>query len=598
MQAATASKQCFTAGGARAPQGGRRGQRLVVRADAKDIIFDNASRKKMQDGINKVADAVQVTLGPRGRNVVLEQSYGVPQVINDGVSIARAIELEDPVENAGAQLIKEVAGRTNDAAGDGTTTATVLAREMIRFGLQASWPADMCGSRLLAAKAGCMSSAGLARVLLVSGGISFFRVLQNVTAGANPISIKRGIDKTCEYLVAELKKHARPVKGSSEIKSVGADGVLAIETSNSLETTVDVQEGMEIDRGYISPQFVNNNERLLVEYENALVLVTDMKIENVKDIIPLLEQVTRVNRPLLIIAEDVAGEALATLVVNKLRGIISVCAIKAPGFGERRKALLQDIAIVTGAEFVAKDLGMKVETTTLEQLGVARKLTVANTSTTMIADQANKDEIKARIAQIKKELAETDSVYDTEKLSERIAKLAGGVAVIKVGAAIETELEDRKLRIEDAKNATFAAVEEGIVPGGGAALLHLSEAVPAFKESLEDPEERIGADIVMKALRAPCRAIAENAGVEGEVIVQKLLGQSFEVGYNAMYDRIENLIEAGVLDPAKVTRSGLTNACSIAGIMLTTQAVMTEQKRKKEALPGMSPGGMPAGLTM
>lgn len=516
---------------------------------------------------------------PAGRNVVLEQDYGVPQVINDGVSIARAIELEDPVENAGAQLIKEVAGRTNDAAGDGTTTATVLAREMIHFGLQ------------------------------------------SVTAGANPISIKRGIDKTIEFLVVKLGELSRPVKGSQDIKNVaaissgndeeigqmiadaldkvGADGVLAIESGNSLETTVEVQEGMEIDRGYISPQFVTNNERMLVEYENALVLITDMKIEAVKDIIPVLEQVTRVNRPLLIIAEDVTGEALATLVVNKLRGIISVCAIKAPGFGERRKALLQDIAIVTGAEFIAKDLGMKVEGTTLEQLGVARKLSIANTSCTLIADAANKDEIRARIGQIKKELAETDSVYDTEKLSERIAKLAGGVAVIKVGAATETELEDRKLRIEDAKNATFAAVEEGIVPGGGAALLHLSELVPEFKTTLTEPEEIMGADIVMKALRAPCRAIAKNAGMEGEVIVQKLLGQPFEVGYNAMYDRVENLIEAGVLDPAKVTRSGLINAASIAGIMLTTQAVMTEKVRGNRTAPGgMGAGGMPAGLTM
>lgn len=589
----------------------------ITRADAKDIVFDNASRSKMQSGIDKIAQAVKITLGPRGtlvfptlhllethsphagsvpilsrlllshpsssryagRNVVLEQDYGVPQVINDGVSIARAIELEDPVENAGAQLIKEVAGRTNDAAGDGTTTATVLAREMIHFGLQA------------------------------------------VTAGANPISIKRGIDKTAEFLVSKLKELARPVKGSEDIKNVaaisagndeeigrmisdaldkvGADGVLAIESSNSLETTVEVQEGMEIDRGYISPQFITNNERMLVEYENALILVTDMKIEAVKDIIPVLEQVTRVNRPLLIIAEDVAGEALATLVVNKLRGIISVCAIKAPGFGERRKALLQDIAIVTGAEFVAKDLGMKVEGTSLEQLGTARKLTIANTSCTLIADAANKDEIKARIAQIKKELAETDSVYDTEKLSERIAKLAGGVAVIKVGAATETELEDRKLRIEDAKNATFAAVEEGIVPGGGAALLHLSELIPAFKATLTDPEEQMGADIVMKSLCAPCRAIAENAGVEGEVIVQRLMGQPFEIGYNAMYDRMENLIEAGVLDPAKVTRSGLINASSIAGIMLTTQAVMTEKVKAKTPVPGgMGAAGMPSGLTM
>jgi chaperonin GroL len=514
-----------------------------------------------------------------GRNVVLEQDYGVPQVINDGVSIARAIELEDPVENAGAQLIKEVAGRTNDSAGDGTTTATVLAREMIHYGLQ------------------------------------------NVTAGANPITIKRGIDRTCEFLVGKLKELARPVKGSQDIKSVasisagndeeigqmiadaldkvGADGVLAIEASNSLETTVDVTEGMAIDRGYVSPQFVTNNERMLCEFENAMVLVTDQKIEQVRELIPVLEQVTRANRPLLIIAEDVAGEALATLVVNKMRGIINVCAIKAPGFGERRKSLLQDIAIVTGAEFIAKDLGMKLEATTLEQLGTARRATIASTTCTLIADAANKDEIRARVAQIKKELSETDSVYDTEKLSERIAKLAGGVAVIKVGAATETELEDRKLRIEDAKNATFAAVEEGIVPGGGAALLHLSEYLPAFKETLADAEEKMGCDIVMKALRTPCRVIAENAGVEGEVIVQKLLGQPFEVGYNAMFDRMENLIDAGVLDPAKVTRSGLTNACSIAGIMLTTQAVMTEKPGKKGQMPGgMTAGGMPAGLTM
>jgi len=550
---------------------------LVVRADAKDIVFDNDSRRKMQKGINKIADAVGVTLGPRGRNVVLEQDYGVPQVINDGVSIARAIELEDPVENAGAQLIKEVAGRTNDAAGDGTTTATVLAREMIHFGLQA------------------------------------------VTSGANPISIKKGIDKTTTFLLDKLVENSRPVKGSGDIKSVasisagndeeigqmiadaldkvGADGVLAIESGQGLDTTVDVQEGMEIDRGYISPQFVTNNERLLTEFDNCLVLITDQKIEQVKDLVPILEQVTRANKPLLIIAEDVSGEALATLVVNKLRGIVSVCAIKAPGFGERRKSLLQDIAIVTGAEFVAKDLGMKVEEVSLDMLGTARKATIANTTCTLIADAANKDEISARIKQIKKELAETDSVYDTEKLSERIAKLAGGVAVIKVGAATETELEDRKLRIEDAKNATFAAVEEGIVPGGGTALLHLSEFVPAFKETLIDPEERLGADIVMKSLKAPCRLIAENSGVEGEVIVQKVLGKPFEVGYNAMFDKIENLIDSGVLDPTKVTRSGLMNAASIAGIMLTTQAVMTEKPENKEKMQGMA-GGMPAGMTM
>mmetsp|Transcript_30753 Transcript_30753/g.68139 ORF Transcript_30753/g.68139 Transcript_30753/m.68139 type:complete len:404 (-) Transcript_30753:1149-2360(-) len=381
------------------------------------------------------------------------------------------------------------------------------------------------------------------------------------------------------------------------LDKVGSNGVLSIESSNSTETFVEVQEGMEIDRGYISPQFVTNNERLLVEFENARVLVTDQKIESIRDIIPILEQVTRLNAPLLIIAEDVTGEALATLVVNKLRGVLNVAAIKAPGFGERRKALLQDIAIVTGAEFIAKDLGMKVESTVVEQLGTARKLTIGSTSTTLIADSASREEIEMRVAQLKKELADTDSVYDTEKLSERIAKLSGGVAVIKVGAATEAELEDRKLRIEDAKNATFAAVEEGIVPGGGAALLHLSELVPAFKDALTDDEEKMGADIVMKALRAPCRIIAENAGVEGEVIIQKLLGMPFEMGYNAMDDKIENLLDSGVIDPAKVTKNGLLNSCSIAGVMLTTQAVMVEKNKDTSGVGGMS-NGMPTGMTL
>lgn len=557
----------------------KRCSRLVVRADAKEIVFDGDSRRRLQIGINKVADAVAVTLGPRGRNVVLEQKFGVPQVINDGVSIARAIELKDAVENAGAQLIKEVAGRTNDSAGDGTTTAAVLAREMIHFGLQ------------------------------------------NVTAGANPITVKRGIDKTADFLVGKLRENAKPVNGRQDIKNVasisagndeaigemiasaldkvGSNGVLSIEGSNSTETFVEVQEGMEIDRGYISPQFITNQERMLVEYDNCRVLVTDQKIESVRDIIPILEQVTRLSQPLLIIAEDVTGEALATLVVNKLRGILNVSAIKAPGFGERRKALLQDIAIVTGAEFIAKDLGMKVESAVVEQLGIARKIKSENNSTTIIADSGSKEEIDMRIAQLKKELAETDSVYDTEKLSERIAKLSGGVAVIKVGAATEAELEDRKLRIEDAKNATFAAVEEGIVPGGGAALLHLSELVPAFRDTLQDPEEKLGADIVAKALRAPTRIIAENAGLEGEVVIQRLLGKPFEIGYNAMSDKIEDLLASGVIDPAKVTRNGLQNAASIAGIMLSTQAVMVEKSRPSGPAPGgMGAGGMPGGMTI
>ncbi|OMO91559.1 Chaperonin Cpn60 [Corchorus olitorius] len=546
--------------------------RFAVRASAKEIAFDQSSRTAMQAGIDKLADAVGLTLGPRGRNVVLDE-FGSPKVVNDGVTIARAIELADPMENAGAALIREVASKTNDSAGDGTTTASVLARELIKLGLL------------------------------------------SVTSGANPVSLKRGIDKTVQGLVEELEKKARPVKGRDDIKAVasisagnddligtmiadaidkvGPDGVLSIESSSSFETTVDVEEGMEIDRGYISPQFVTNPEKLICEFENARVLITDQKISAIKDIIPLLEKTTQLRSPLLIIAEDVTGEALATLVVNKLRGIINVCAIKAPGFGERRKALLQDIAIVTGAEFQASDLGLLVENTTVEQLGIARKVVISKDSTQLIADAASKDEIQARVAQLKKELAETDSVYDSEKLAERIAKLSGGVAVIKVGAATETELEDRKLRIEDAKNATFAAIEEGIVPGGGAALVHLSTAVSAIKEKLEDPDERLGADIVQKALVAPASLIAQNAGMEGEVVVEKVKDSDWEIGYNAMTDKYENLLEAGVIDPAKVTRCALQNSSSVAGMVLTTQAIVVEKPKPKAAA-----AAAPQGLTI
>jgi chaperonin GroL len=549
----------------------RRNGRLVVKAASKEIFFDQKSRSALQAGIDKLADVVGVTLGPRGRNVVLDE-FGAPKVINDGVTIARAIELPDAMENAGAALIREVASKTNDSAGDGTTTACVLAREFIKLGLL------------------------------------------NVTSGANPINIKKGIDKTVTALIEELKNQARAVKGREDIKAVasisagnddfvgtmiadaidkvGPDGVLSIESSSSFETTVEVEEGMEIDRGYISPQFVTNQEKLLVEFENCRVLVTDAKITGIKEIIPVLEKTTQLSVPLLVIAEDITGEALATLVVNKLRGVVQVAAIKAPGFGERRKALLQDIAILTGSEFLASDLGLKVENATIDQLGMARKVTITNNSTTIIADYASKDEIQARIAQIKKELAETDSVYDTEKLSERIAKLSGGVAVIKVGAATETELEDRKLRIEDAKNATFAAIEEGIVPGGGAALVHLSSFVPAIKETLTDPEERLGADIVQKALLSPAALIANNAGVEGEVVVEKILEREWEIGYNAMTDKYENLLESGVIDPAKVTRCALQNASSVAGMVLSTQAIVVEKVQKKAPrvpqVPGMT----------
>lgn len=559
-------KQCLLARpiALNAKQWGRR-SRLVVRAAAKDIAFDQVSRVALQTGIDKLADAVGVTLGPRGRNVVLDE-FGVPKVVNDGVTIARAIELPDAMENAGAALIREVASKTNDSAGDGTTTASVLAREIIKLGLL------------------------------------------NVSSGANPVSLKKGIDKTVQGLVEELKTKSRPVKGREDIKAVasisagnddfvgtmiadaldkvGPDGVLSIESSSSFETTVTVEEGMEIDRGYISPQFVTNQEKLLVEFENARVLVTDQKITTIKDIIPVLEKTTQLNVPLLIIAEDISGEALATLVVNKLRGIVKVAAIKAPGFGDRRKALLQDIAIMTGADFLVGDLGIKVEDASVEQLGLARKITVTNSTTTIIADAATKDEVQARVAQLKKELVATDSVYDSEKLSERIAKLSGGVAVIKVGAATEAELEDRKLRIEDAKNATFAAIEEGIVPGGGAAYVHLSSYVLKIKESIDDPEERLGADIVQKALLSPAKLIADNAGVEGAVVVEKILSSSWEVGYNAMTDKYENLLSAGVIDPAKVSRCALQNAASVAGMVLTTQAIVVEKSKKlKPAVP-------------
>ncbi|KAL3354639.1 hypothetical protein AABB24_019005 [Solanum stoloniferum] len=546
--------------------------RFVVKACAKEIAFDQKSRSALQAGIDKLADAVGLTLGPRGRNVVLDE-YGTPKVVNDGVTIARAIELPDAMENAGAALIREVASKTNDSAGDGTTTASVLAREIIKLGLL------------------------------------------SVTSGANPVSLKRGIDKTVLGLIEELEKKARPVKGRDDIKAiasisagndesigtmiadaidkVGPDGVLSIESSSSLETTVHVEEGMEIDRGYISPQFVTNSEKLITEFENARVLVTDQKISAIKDIIPLLEKTTQLRAPLLIVAEDITGEALATLVVNKLRGILNVAAIKAPGFGERRKALLQDIAIVTGAEYQATDLGLLVENTPVEALGIARKVTITKDSTTIIADAASKDEIQSRIAQLKKELFETDSVYDSEKLAERIAKLSGGVAVIKVGAATEAELEDRKLRIEDAKNATFAAIEEGIVPGGGAAFVHLSTYVPAIKEKIEDADERLGADIIQKALVAPASLIAQNAGVEGEVVVEKVKEAEWEMGYNAMTDIYENLVDAGVIDPAKVIRCALQNSASVAGMVLTTQAIVVEKAKPKVAAPAA-----PQGLTV
>ncbi|XXG68985.1 hypothetical protein AAC387_Pa06g1957 [Persea americana] len=548
------------------------GKIFTIRAGPKKISFDTDCRKSLQAGIDKLADAVSVTLGPKGRNVVLDEP-GIPKVINDGVTIARAIELSDSIENAGAMLIQEVARKTNDSAGDGTTTAIVLAREMIKLGLLA------------------------------------------VASGANPVSLKKGIEKTVFELLKILRKECRPVKGRSDIKAVasisagnddfigsliaeaidkiGTDGVISIESSSTFETTVQIEEGMKIDKGYISPHFITNQDKSIVEFQNAKVLVTDQKISKIKDIIPLLEKTTQLSVPLLIITEDISHEVLATLVMNKLRGLINVAAIKCPGFGEGKKAILQDIALMTGADFLAADLGLTLESATSDQLGIAQKITITNNSTTIVADPSTRAEIQARISQIKKDLAATDSAFQSRKLSERIAKLSSGVAVIKVGAPTEAELEDKKLRIEDAKNATFAAIDEGIAPGGGATFIHLSKQIPNIKNLMEDPEEQIGAHIVGKALLVPSALIAANAGVEGSVVVEKLLSCNWQVGYNAMTDKYEDLISAGVIDPCRVLRCALQNASSIAGVVLMTQAVLVEKVKKPKPavphVPGITP---------
>ena len=537
---------------------------------AKVIAFKEESRRALEKGINTLADAVKITLGPKGRNVLLEKKFGIPQIVNDGITVAKEIELEDPLENTGARLIQEVASKTKDIAGDGTTTATVLAQALIKEGLK------------------------------------------NVAAGTNPMSLKRGIDKTVEGLVAEIAKIAKPVEGSAiaQVATVSAgndaevgnmlalamekvtkDGVITVEESKSLTTELEVVEGMQIDRGYISPYFITNNERMTVEFENARILITDKKISSIQDLVPILEKVARLGQPLLIIAEDVDGDALATLVVNKSRGVLAVAAIKAPGFGDRRKAMLEDIAILSDGQLISEEIGLSLDTATLEMLGTAVKINIDKENTTIVAGSTVKPEIQKRIAQIRKQLAETDSDYDSEKLQERIAKLAGGIAVIKVGAATETELKDRKLRIEDALNATKAAVEEGIVPGGGTTLIHLSTKVEEIKARLS-PEERIGADIVQKALEAPLRQIADNAGVEGSVIVSRVRETDLNIGYNAATGEFEDLIAAGIIDPAKVVRSALQNAASIAGMVLTTEAIIAEKPEKQAAAPDAGMGGM------
>ncbi|KOP23996.1 molecular chaperone GroEL [Hapalosiphon sp. MRB220] len=537
---------------------------------AKIIAFDEDSRRALEKGINTLADAVKITLGPKGRNVLLEKKFGTPQIVNDGITVAKEIELEDPLENTGAKLIQEVASKTKEVAGDGTTTATVLAQTMIREGLK------------------------------------------NVAAGANPVATRHGIEKTVEKLVKEIATVAKPVEGSAiaQVATVSAgndeeigamiaeamekvtkDGVITVEESKSLTTELEVVEGMQIDRGYISPYFITDNERMTVEFENARILITDKKISNIQDLVPVLEKVARLGQPLLIIAEDVEGEALATLVVNKARGVLSAAAIKAPGFGDRRKAMLQDIAILTGGQLISEEIGLSLDIVSLEMLGTAQKIAIDKDNTTIVAGSEHSADVQKRIAQIRKQLEETDSDYDKEKLQERIAKLAGGVAVIKVGAATETELKDRKLRIEDALNATKAAVEEGIVPGGGTMLIHLSKKVAEIKNTLSD-EEKIGADIVERSLDAPLRQIADNAGVEGAVIVEKVRTTEFNVGYNAATGEFQDMIAAGIIDPAKVVRYALQNAASIASMVLTTEAVVAEKPEKKPAGGAPDMGGM------
>ncbi|PTQ56208.1 MAG: Heat shock protein 60 family chaperone GroEL [Candidatus Carbobacillus altaicus] len=535
---------------------------------AKDIRFGEDARRAMLRGVDALANAVKVTLGPKGRNVVLEKKYGSPLITNDGVTIAKEVELKDPYENMGAQLVKEVATKTNDVAGDGTTTATVLAQAMIREGLK------------------------------------------NVTAGANPMVIRRGIEKAVAKAVEEIKKIAKPVEGKSSItqvaaisandeeigkliaeamEKVGNDGVITVEESKGFQTELDVVEGMQFDRGYVSPYMVTNTDRMEAELENPYILITDKKISSIQDILPLLEKVVQQGRQLLIIAEDVEGEALATLVVNKLRGTFTAVAVKAPGFGDRRKAMLEDIAILTGGQVITEDLGLELKSARIDQLGRAARVVVTKENTTIVEGAGDKANINARIKSIRQQIDETTSEFDKEKLQERLAKLAGGVAVIKVGAATETELKEKKLRIEDALNATRAAVEEGIVAGGGTAYINV---LNALSELNAEGDEQTGVNIVLRALEEPVRLIAENAGEEGSVIVQRLKSEAPNVGFNAATGEWVDMFSAGIVDPAKVTRSALQNAASVAMMFLTTEAAITEIPEKEPPMPNPGMGGM------
>jgi chaperonin GroEL len=536
---------------------------------AKSIIYNDEARRALERGIDILAEAVAVTLGPKGRNVVLEKKFGAPQIINDGITIAKEIELDDHIENTGVSLIRQAASKTNDVAGDGTTTATVLAHAIVKEGLR------------------------------------------NVAAGANPISIKRGIDKATEFLVARIAEHAKPVVDSKAIAQVGAisagndeevgqmianamdkvgkEGVISLEEGKSMTTELEITEGMRFDKGYISPYFVTDPERMEAVMDDPLILITDKKINLVQDLVPVLEQVARQGKPLVIIAEDIEKEALATLVVNRLRGVLNVAAVKAPGFGDRRKAMLEDIAVLTGGQVISEDAGLKLESTKVESLGKARRITITKDNTTIVAE-GNEAGVKARVEQIRRQIEETESSYDKEKLQERLAKLAGGVAVIKVGAATETEMKDRKLRLEDAINATKAAVEEGIVPGGGTTYAHLAPQLEEWANANLKNEELTGGLIVARALPAPLKRIAENAGQNGAVVAERVKEKDFNVGFNAANNEYTDMIAAGIVDPAKVTRSALQNAASIAGMVLTTECIVVD-KPEKEKAPAGAPGG-------
>jgi chaperonin GroEL len=538
---------------------------------AKRIIYNENARRALERGIDILAEAVAVTLGPKGRNVVLEKKFGAPQIVNDGVTIAKEIELEDHIENTGVALIRQAASKTNDAAGDGTTTATVLAHAMVKEGLR------------------------------------------NVAAGANAISLKRGVDKATVFLVEKIAQHARQIEDSKAIAQVGSisagndeevgamiaeamekvgrEGVISLEEGKSMVTELEITEGMRFDKGYISPYFATDTERMEAVLDEPYILITDKKITLVQDLVPVLEQVARSGRPLLILAEDIEKEALATLVVNRLRGVLNVAAVKAPGFGDRRKSMLEDIAVLTGGQVITEDAGLKLDAVKLEQLGKARRLTITKDSTTIVAE-GNEAEVKTRCEQIRRQMEETESSYDKEKLQERLAKLSGGVAVVKVGAATETEMKDRKLRLEDAINATKAAVEEGIVPGGGTTLAHLSPELEAWaKDTLKD-EELIGALIVARSLSAPLKRIAENAGQNGAVIAERVKEKDFNVGFNAATNEYVDMFEAGIVDPAKVTRSALQNAASIAGMVLTTECIVVDKPEPKDGAPAGGGAGM------